>query len=215
MKISTVRTSIAGLTGLLLAMAALAQAPVVPPVPSQRIAPTQILPPPDPLANLKLLANCTGCISDGGLQITSISPTALALPSGTWLLDGNTIARSGMTLLSLANLQVGQYVIVEGTGGIDRTLRAMVIEVFDYSVTLDLSTDNYRGGLPTPLKFHLPSGATVSAVAGYFTTWMDFYGARISPYTLEGRVLPAGSRLMVALRTDPNGHVYASTVAMR
>lgn len=207
----------AAITAVLLSAAALAQVPVVPsaPLPSvpvqgiiQAVQPVPL----DPLATLKLLAVCTCQEPSLPYQVGSVSATAVTLADGQqWLVDGNTIVRSGMTLLSLANLRQGQWVIMEGTVAIDghQSLYAVIIEAFDYAVTLT----GYANPA-SPLTLSGPSGS-VSAYFGPWTTWMDFTGIRLNQASMRGKPLPPGSQLLATVRTGSDGKPYVVAMAMK
>ncbi|HET7757691.1 MAG TPA: hypothetical protein VFK87_10585 [Steroidobacteraceae bacterium] len=218
MKIGKIPAVMAAITGSLLNIVALAQAPVVPSapvrvpsVPVQGIMQAVQPVPLDPLATLKLLAVCTCQEPSAPYQVGSVSATAVTLADGQqWLVDGNTIVRSGMTLLSLANLHQGQWVIMEGTVAIDgRSLYAVVIEAFDYAVTLT----GYANPA-NPLTLSGPSGS-VSAYFGPWTTWMDFTGLRLNQASMRGRALPPGSQLLATVRTGSDGKPYVVAMAIK
>lgn len=208
MKISHIHTGLAA--GLLVNVVASAQAPVVPSVPVQGIIQAVQPVPVDPLATLKLLAVCP-CLS-GVYQIGSVSATAVTLTDGQqWLVNANTIVRSGMTLLSLANLRQGQYVIMEGTIAADsrQPLTAVIIEAFDYAATLAATATWLK-----PLTLSGPSG-TVSAYFGTWTTWMDFTGVRLNQDSMRGRPLSAGAQLLATVRTGSDGRLYVVAMAIK
>lgn len=211
MKISNAHITLAGLTGLLLSVVALAQVVIgTPPVRVPLQGPV-VLPPPDPLGTLKLLATCTGCsVSAPGVSISSISPTALVLSDGSqWLLNSNTIVRCGM---SLAILQVGKYVIVEGAKGLDGTSIAMIIEVFDYygQSSYPFSPDGFSSLTKLTLS------GVPSAQTGAFTSYMGFSGTRATPSSLNGAGVGwgPGFNFFLAVRAGPNGVLDAVAIAM-
>jgi hypothetical protein len=218
MKLLKIAAGMSAMTGLLLNIVALAQAPVVPSapvrvpsVPVQGIMQAVQPVPLDPLATLKLLAVCTCQEPSGPYQVGSVSATAVTLADGQqWLVDGNTIVRSGMTLLSLANLHQGQWVIMEGTVAIDgrQSLYAVVIEAFDYAVTLT----GYANPV-NPLTLSGPSGS-VSAYFGPWTTWMDFTGVRLNEASMN-RPLPPGSQLLATVRPGSDGKPYVVAMAIK